>query len=129
MRPRHCLVLSRLTDNPNPDQLIKRLYALAESCVGEKVEYDQYPINNKEELKSILNKVLEANSDLVVPMISDIIAFGSSRRTGFWGELGEPYICFNSDEVFERVLTDQGKNLQKVIGKPLDLTSWVEESY
>jgi hypothetical protein len=59
-----------------------------------------------------------------------IRAFRSCRQAGYEVEIDVPYIMFESYDLFETVMTEQGKIVAKALGADsIEETSWTVHSY
>lgn len=94
---------------------------------GEPAKYDvDTHVVYSEELQCLFSKIVEAYSlstgkDL--PYLTEVNAWGSSRYNGWDVPKGVACFIFDQDSCFERSMSDEGKNLKKVIGH-CDLTEW-----
>ena len=94
---------------------------------GEVAKYGECYVENSEYLMDLFNKLFEA-CDLDIPYLENIVAFGSARYNGWDVPLGVACFVFSSNECFVRTLSEEGKNLKKMIGH-CDETEWTEISY
>jgi hypothetical protein len=82
----------------------------------------------------LFNKLFEA-CDLDIPYLENVVAFGSARYNGWDVPLGvacfvfsSDQFVFSSDQCFEKTLSEEGKNLKKMIGH-CDESEWTDISY
>jgi hypothetical protein len=75
----------------------------------------------------LFNKLFEA-CDLDIPYLENVVAFGSARYNGWDVPLGVACFVFSSDQCFVRTLSEEGKNLKKMIGHCQE-TEWTDISY
>jgi hypothetical protein len=94
---------------------------------GEVAKYGECYVKHDEYLMELFNKLFEA-CDLGLPYLDNVTAFGSPRYNGWDVPLGVACFVFSSDDCFVRSLSEQGENLQKMIGH-CNETEWTEMSY
>ena len=94
---------------------------------GEVAKYGECYVEHDEYLMDLFNKLFEV-CDLGLPYLTNVTAFGSARYNGWDVPLGVACFIFSSDDCFVRSLSEQGENLQKMIGH-CDETEWTEMSY
>ena len=94
---------------------------------GEVAKYGDCYVEHSDYLMDLFNKLFEA-CDLDVPYLENVVAFGSARYNGYDVPLGVACFIFSSNECFVRTLSEEGKNLKKMIGH-CDETEWTEISY
>jgi len=94
---------------------------------GEVSKYGDCYVEHTEYLMDLFNKLFEA-CDLDIPYLDNVVAFGSARYNGYDVPLGVACFVFSSDQCFVRTLSEEGKNLKKMIGH-CDETEWTDISY
>jgi hypothetical protein len=82
---------------------------------GEVSKYGDCYVEHSEYLMDLFNKLFEA-CDLDIPYLENVVAFGSARYNGYDVPLGVACFVFSSDQCFVRTLSEEGKNLKKMIG-------------
>ena len=94
---------------------------------GEVAKYGECYVEHDEYLMDLFNKLFEV-CDLGLPYLTNVTAFGSARYNGWDVPLGVACFVFSSNDCFVKILSEEGKNLQKMIGH-CDETEWTEMSY
>lgn len=94
---------------------------------GEVSKYGDCYVEHSEYLMDLFNKLFEA-CDLDIPYLENVVAFGSARYNGWDVPLGVACFVFSSDQCFVRTLSEEGKNLKKMIGHCQE-TEWTDISY
>ena len=94
---------------------------------GEVAKYGECYVQHSDYLMDLFNKLFEV-CDLDLPYLDNVTAFGSARYNGWDVPLGVACFVFSSDDCFVKVLSEEGENLQKMIGH-CDETEWTEMSY
>ena len=94
---------------------------------GEVSKYGDCYVEHSEYLMDLFNKLFEV-CDLDVPYLENVVAFGSARYNGWDVPLGVACFVFSSDQCFEKTLSEEGKNLKKMIGH-CDESEWTDISY
>ena len=94
---------------------------------GEVSKYGDCYVEHSEYLMDLFNKLFEA-CDLDIPYLDNVVAFGSARYNGWDVPLGVACFVFSSDQCFEKTLSEEGKNLKKMIGH-CDESEWTDISY
>jgi hypothetical protein len=94
---------------------------------GEVAKYGECYVEHAEYLMDLFNKLFEV-CNLGLPYLTNVTAFGSARYNGWDVPLGVACFVFSSDDCFVKVLSEEGENLQKMIGH-CNETEWTEMSY
>ena len=94
---------------------------------GEVAKYGECYVQHSDYLMDLFNKLFEA-CDLGLPYLDNVTAFGSARYNGWDVPLGVACFVFSSNDCFVKVLSEQGENLQKMIGH-CNESEWTEMSY
>jgi hypothetical protein len=94
---------------------------------GEVSKYGDCYVEHSEYLIDLFNKLF-AVCDLDIPYLEDVVAFGSARYNGWDVPLGVACFVFSSDQCFVRTLSEEGKNLKKMIGH-CEESEWTDISY
>ena len=94
---------------------------------GEVSKYGDCYVEHSEYLMDLFNKLFEA-CDLDIPYLENVVAFGSARYNGWDVPLGVACFVFSSDQCFVRTLSEEGKNLKKMIGH-CEESEWTDISY
>jgi hypothetical protein len=94
---------------------------------GEVAKYGDCYVEHSDYLMDLFNKLFEV-CGLDVPYLENVTAFGSARYNGWDVPLGVACFVFSSDQCFVRTLSEEGKNLKKMIGHCQE-TEWTDISY
>ena len=95
---------------------------------GEVAKYDtSIHVKYSDEIWQLWNWILDSIDDELPDLIS-VEAFGSGRYNGWDVPLGVACFMFSDEECFERVLTEEGKKLKKLVGY-VETSTWTEISY
>jgi len=106
---------------------IRRALQSVVKVEGEVSKYGDCYVEHSEYLMDLFNKLFEA-CDLDIPYLENVVAFGSARYNGWDVPLGVACFVFSSDQCFVRTLSEEGKNLKKMIGHCQE-TEWTDISY
>ena len=123
----------KLSKKPDVDEVKKKLCKLVKSKVqGEPAKYGECWVEDSDLLALFLATIFStcvSHRPIIIP--SNVTAFGSYRYSGLYEvELGEPYIVFNVEDCFEKVMTEAGQALSKALKmKELPVCSWSVVSY
>ena len=106
---------------------IRRALQSVVKVEGEVSKYGDCYVEHSEYLMDLFNKLFEA-CDLDIPYLDNVVAFGSARYNGWDVPLGVACFVFSSDQCFEKTLSEEGKNLKKMIGH-CEESEWTDISY
>ena len=106
---------------------IRRALQSVVKVEGEVSKYGDCYVEHSEYLMDLFNKLFEA-CDLDIPYLDNVVAFGSARYNGWDVPLGVACFVFSSDQCFVRTLSEEGKNLKKMIGR-CEESEWTDISY
>ena len=106
---------------------IRRALQSVVKVEGEVSKYGDCYVEHSEYLMDLFNKLFEA-CDLDIPYLENVVAFGSARYNGWDVPLGVACFVFSSDQCFVRTLSEEGKNLKKMIGH-CEESEWTDISY
>ena len=106
---------------------IRRALQSVVKVEGEVSKYGDCYVEHSEYLMDLFNKLFEA-CDLDIPYLDNVVAFGSARYNGWDVPLGVACFVFSSDQCFVRTLSEEGKNLKKMIGH-CEESEWTDISY
>lgn len=122
--------LKNLTEASSP-ALEDLIAALDACCVvnGEPSKYgsDDCYVSHAQALEGIWNSIIEATRP-GLPTLKEVKVFDSGRVNGWDVPHGVACFIFESDDCFERKLTETGKLLKKAIGH-CDPAEWTIMSY
>jgi len=110
---------------------VREVAASVVKVSGEPAKYDlDTHVVQSEEVLELFGKIVDSYRDATsidIPLLEEVNAWGSSRYNGWDVPIGEACFVFNEDECYTKQVSDEGKNLKKVIGH-CDVTEWTTYS-
>lgn len=110
---------------------IRNIQDILESIVivdGSPSKYDtEICIRYSDNIEDLFSNIIEETIPDFPNLIS-VDAFGSCRYNGYEVPLGEACFIFNSDDFYEKKLTEKGKLFKKIIGHCVE-REWTIVSY
>ena len=107
---------------------IREIIASSIEVEGEVSKYGSCYVTDAEYVEYLFRRILDACPEADnLPYIKEVTAWGSGRNNGWEVPKGIACVVFDSDDCYERSLSEKGKALKKMFGH-CDETEWTEMS-
>ena len=125
---KHFSVLSTLKKGTKISD-IREVISSVVTLGGEVAKYGECWVEHSEYIEELFQSIIhicpEGDN---LPPISQVVAWGSARYNGWDVPLGVPCVVFDSDYCFTRVMSEEGKAVEKIFGHCHE-SEWTEMSY
>jgi hypothetical protein len=107
---------------------IREIIASSIEVEGEVSKYGSCYVTDAEYVQDLFRRILDACPEADnLPHIKEVTAWGSGRNNGWEVPKGIACVVFDSDDCYERSLSEKGKAVKKMFGH-CDETEWTEMS-